>query len=403
MRKRESENRTAFRSNHKREQSYSPLYRYSDKYLFCCLAEELNTLTECLPEPDQFSSCTDLMRFPILRVFIWILGISALIGNGFVILWRLRPNQKKTRKSSSSESMSILVFNLAIADGLMGIYMLLIASADMYYRDVYIAYAEQWQASFICKMAGFLSVLSSEASVFFMTVISIDRFIAITLPFSSLHLSRKSALISVTIVWWLTGLLSIMPVLIRGYFGDEFYGRSSVCLALPLTQDKPKGWQYSVALFLGVNLVAFCIIFFCYTAIYVVVKLSAKSLTRSGTNQADQIEFTLRMAFLVGTDFICWMPIIIMGFLSLTGVAEVPPVAYVWIAVFVLPINSSLNPYMFTILTRELSKRRRQGNKSMHGTSGTIKNSTICESDMVIQPPTEIPLHNENHREFEMI
>ena len=32
----------------------------------------------------------------------------------------------------------MFIFNLAIADGLMGVYMIIIAAADMYFRDVYV-------------------------------------------------------------------------------------------------------------------------------------------------------------------------------------------------------------------------------------------------------------------------
>ena len=300
---------------------------------------------------------------------MWILGLSAIFGNGFVIFWRVRPKQgSKLRKKNQVQSL--LVWNLAIADGFMGIYMIIIASADMYYRGVYVAYADTWQRSYVCKFAGFLSVLSSEASVFFMTVISIDRFLSIAMPFSHVNLTSKSSKVTVLIVWSVAVLLSIMPMLVRSYFGDEFYGRSSVCLALPLTTQRPPGWEYSIALFLGVNLLAFLIIFICYAGIYIAVKLSAKNSQRSGKNQAEQIEFALRMAFLVGTDFVCWMPIIIIGILSLTRAVEIPPIVYVWIAVFVLPINSSLNPYMFTILTREMAKKqqRKQATASLSET-----------------------------------
>ncbi|XP_072030112.1 uncharacterized protein [Amphiura filiformis] len=360
-----------------KEEVFSELVRldtlYSDRYLYCCLTRDLGSVTSCLPEPDQFSSCEDLMRIKALRTFMWLLGVSALLGNGFVIFWRIRPVKAKTR--SSNRVQSTLVFNLAIADGLMGVYMIIIASADQYYRNVYIAYAESWQRSYTCKFAGFLSVLSSEASVFFMAVISVDRFVSIAMPFSRMNLTPKSSKITVLLVWLFAGILSIIPVVVRDYFGDEFYGRSSVCLALPLTTEKPAGWHYSVALFLGVNLAAFCVIFVCYTGIYIVVKSSAKRIKKSGKNQAEQIEFALRMAFLVGTDFVCWMPIIIMGFLSLTG-TEVPAIVYVWIAVFVLPINSSLNPYLFTILTRELAKRQNKKDGTKNGTYNSTVNSS---------------------------
>ena len=47
-----------------------------------------------------------------------------------------------------------------------------------------------------------------------------------------------------------------------------------------------------------------------------------------------------------------------MGFLSLTKVTTIPAIVYVWSAVVLLPINSSLNPFLFTILTREMLKQK---------------------------------------------
>ena len=324
------------------------------------MVQDIESITECLPEPDQFSSCEDLMRNQLLRILIWIFGLSALLGNGFVILWRLIPHKrKKRRKSKPSKVQSILVLNLALGDSLMGVYMMIIASADVYYRGVYTVYAEEWQKSIACKLAGLLSVLSSQTSVFFMTVISIDRFLSIVFPFSQVNLSPKTAKVAAVVIWSVTVLLSLMPLWIQQYFGHEYYGRSSVCLALPLTTERPPGWIYSVTLFLFVNLFAFTIIMVCYLGIFITVKLSARETRKTkNTSAAQQVEFAMRMAFLVGTDFICWMPIIIMGFLSLTEVATIPSIVYVWSAVVLLPINSSLNPFLFTILTREMLKKK---------------------------------------------
>ena len=240
------------------------------------MVQEIESIRECLPEPDQFSSCEDLMHNQLLRILMWIFGLSALLGNGFVIMWRLiHHKRKEQRKSKSSKVQSILVFNLALGDGLMGVYMMIIASADVYYRGVYIVYAEEWQKSIACKLAGLLSVLSSQTSVFFMTVISIDRFLSIIFPFSQANLSPKTAKLAAVIIWFVTVLLSLMPLWIQQYFGHEYYGRSSVCLALPLTTERPPGWQYSVALFLFVNLFAFSVILFCYLGIFITVKMSA--------------------------------------------------------------------------------------------------------------------------------
>ena len=347
------------------------------------MVQDIESVTECLPEPDQFSSCKDLMRNQVLRILIWIFGLSALLGNGFVIVWRLI-HKRKERKVKISKVQSILVLNLALGDGLMGVYMMIIALADVYYRGVYIVYAEEWQKSIVCKLAGLLSVLSSQTSVFLMTVISIDRFLSIFFPFGQVNLSPKTAKVAAVVIWFVTVLLSLMPVLIQQYFGREYYGRSSVCLALPLTTERPPGWQYSVFLFLFVNLFAFTTILVCYLGIFISVKKSARETRQTiHTSAAQQVEFAMRMAALVGTDFICWMPIIIMGFLSLTEIAIIPDIVYVWSAVVLLPINSALNPFLFTFLTREMLKQKAaKAGKLTRPSVSTGKNKVYFHCDI---------------------
>ena len=91
---------------------------------------------------------------------------------------------------------SFLITNLALGDFLMGVYMLIIASVDLYYRGRYIIYAKFWKQSVLCKFAGFVSTFSSELSVFTLTVITIDRFICIIFPFRVKRLGMREAR------WW---------------------------------------------------------------------------------------------------------------------------------------------------------------------------------------------------------
>ncbi|XP_072045176.1 uncharacterized protein [Amphiura filiformis] len=320
----------------------------ADRYLFCCLIGEIES---CIPEADQFSSCADLMRNRVLRVCIWILGLSALVGNIFVILWRTKIGEESAR----SKVQEYLILNLAVADLLMGVYMITIAGADMYYRDVYILHADNWQTGKLCKLAGLLSTLSCELSLFILAVISLDRFWCITFATKCKRLQLEHARIITIIAWVIALVLSIIPVVGLKYFGDDFYGRSSVCLALPLTADRPPGWEYSVMLFLGVNLCSFIIICFCYLNIYCTVNRTSKRMRRN-KKRAAEIKMAARMAFIVATDFSCWMPIFIMAIMSMTGIVTLPGDVYAWTAVFILPLNSSLNPYLYTFSTVNLKR-----------------------------------------------
>ena len=359
--------------------------RHADVYLFCCLVRGLHSVTDCLPEPDQFSSCENLIRLPALKVFMWILGLSALLGNGYVVVMRMIPTSSKSKKRDMARVQDTMVGHLAIADSLMGLYMIIIASADVYYRNQYAYFAEEWQTSVLCKMAGFLSILSSESSVLFMTIISVDRYIGVVFSTSKVKLKPKTAKIAAYIAWSVTFAVSIIPVVARSYFGDAFYGRSTVCLALPLTTKRPPGWQYSVALFLGVNLVCFIIMIYCYFNIYTTAKSAASQVGRNSETRKKEIKLAIRMAFLVFSDMCCWMPIIIMVILALTGVLHIPSISYAWIAVFVLPLNSSLNPYLYTIISNEMSKRQPGRNKVTPAGNSTMNTELSLLGNPVIQ------------------
>ena len=86
------------------------------------------------------------------QVSIWVLGISAFLGNLFVIVWRIR--------TDASKASSFFVINLGCSDFLMGLYLLIIGSVDAHYRGVYIVHADAWRSSNLCQAAGFLAMLS---------------------------------------------------------------------------------------------------------------------------------------------------------------------------------------------------------------------------------------------------
>ena len=158
------------------------------------------------------------MQNSLLRVSMWILGISALVGNLAVGFWRFQENSK----SEVQALQSFLIGNLAISDFMMGVYMVVIAGADVYFGDEYFVYSDEWRSGIACRIAGSLSLLSSEASVFFITLISIDRFICLEFPFSRFRLRMQSAKIVVGLIWCAALVLSIIPVVFAGPESDLY-------------------------------------------------------------------------------------------------------------------------------------------------------------------------------------
>nr|CAD7439936.1 unnamed protein product [Timema bartmani] len=293
----------------------------TDEFRFCCLARHV---TLCLPPPDEFSSCEDLMSNLVLRVCIWVLGVVATFGNILVIGWRVRFKH-------TNQVHSFLITNLAIGDLFMGSYLLIIAGVDACYRGVYFIHDSAWRSSDLCHLAGFISTFSSELSVFTLTgddyiaMITLDRFLVIIFPFRVRRLEMSKTRLLMAGGWVVAGVLSGLPLINIEYFRN-FYGRSGVCLALHITPEKPNGWEYSSTVILStvpvLNLASFTIIAMGYLWMYVVARTTQQAVKKE--QRSSDSAMARRMTLIVATDAACWMPIILLGVLSLWGFT-VPP------------------------------------------------------------------------------
>lgn len=204
---------------------------------------------------------------------------------------------------------------------LMGIYLLIIAAVDLNFRGIYILHDAHWRRSGLCKFAGFLSTYSSEISVLTLVVITIDRFISIIFPFRLSRLSMKEAKIVMALLWLGVFFIAATPLVNTFAYFTNFYGRSGVCLALHITAQRPNGWEYSVFVFLALNLASCLIISVSYLWMFMVARRT-RAAVRAPQMNSDRA-MARRMTLIVLTDLCCWVPIIMLGIASLLG-AVVP-------------------------------------------------------------------------------
>jgi len=104
-----------------------------------------------------------------------------------------------------------------------------------------------------------------------------------------------------------------------------------------------------------------------------------------------------RMVVIILTDFLCWMPVIIIGILSLCGQFHDPEKqAYVWIAVFVLPVNSSINPILYTFSTPKVRRKVTEKAEAMSSFFGRTVRWPRSTSSSVQQSVLPSLLHRGN-------
>ncbi|KAA0717193.1 Relaxin receptor 1 [Triplophysa tibetana] len=320
---------------------------YFRRFEFCGYSPNVRS---CKPNTDGISSFENLLANIILRVFVWVVAFIICFGNIFVICLR-------SCIASENQHHTMAIKSLCCADCLMGVYLLFIGAFDIKYCGEYNRHAQIWMESLSCQLIGSLAMLSTEVSVMMLTYMTLEKYLCIVFPFQHYRAGRKQTLCSLTFIWLLGFVIAVIPFWDKQTFGN-FYGRNGVCFPLHSDQtEKPGARCYSTAIFLGLNLLAFVIIVFSYSSMFYSVQKTAKTARQTVFDR--EVSIAKRFFFIVFTDAMCWIPIFLLKILSLLRV-QIAGTIILWVVIFILPINSALNPILYTITTSAFQQRLKQ-------------------------------------------
>ena len=290
------------------------------------------------------SSCENLIADPVLKVLMWVMAVQATCGNTAVLVYRVVWDRHNFHTSHS-----VYPFNLAISDLCMGVYLFIIAVHDLQFKGEYALFDEEWRHGPLCHLAGFLSTLSSETSAIFILLITVDRFLTIQFPFGQFRSSLKLAWILCGTAWGVGLIIASLPLVISGW---EVYSFNSICVGLPLHSDAYTGSDYATGVFIGLNSFLFAMIavgqVLIYRANWVNSKRASQYSKYAKSRYRRDMAVARQLSIIVITDFLCWFPICIMGLMAQGGYL-ISNSAYAWSAVVILPINSAINPLLYTL------------------------------------------------------
>lgn len=315
-------------------------YIYFKKFQYCSYAPHVR---KCKPNSDGLSSFEDLLANVVLRVSVWVMAFITCFGNLFVIGMRT-----VLRAENNLHALCIKV--LCCADCLMGVYLFFVGVFDVKFRGEYNKNAKLWMDSLECRIIGFLAMLSSEVSVMLLTYLTMEKFLVIVFPFSHLRPSKCQTLTVLASIWLLGISIAAVPLLNEEMFGN-YYGHNGVCFPLHSERlEKPIAKGYSTGIFLGLNLVAFLIIVISYSSMFYSIYKTGINATELRRRLHRDVAMAHRFFFIVFSDALCWIPIFLVKILSLLEV-EIPGTITSWVVIFILPINSALNPILYTLTT----------------------------------------------------
>ena len=316
---------------------------YADNYRLCCPATLPSHFNEqnCHAPSDEVSSCEALLRSVTYRVFLSVFAALSLLGNASSFVYRVFIQRKQKKLS-----FDVFVAHLCVADFLMGVYLAVIGVVDRLYQGTYLWEDTSWKDSVACKVAGFVSLVSNEVSALIIALITMDRFLVLRFPFSNFRFEARSAQVACFSVWMLGVLLAGLPLLSLTD-GWRFYGQTGICIPLPVTRSDFPGHSYAFGVMIVANFVLFVVIAAGQVFIYWSIHINAMSSSQT-TRQSHDLIIARRLLTVAMSDFLCWFPIGLLGLLASSG-TPISGEVNVAMAIFVLPFNSALNPFLYTL------------------------------------------------------
>nr|XP_046255363.1 chemerin-like receptor 1 [Scatophagus argus] len=295
--------------------------------------------------------------FRIMSIVVYTLDfVLGVLGNG-VVIWVTGFKMKKTVNT-------IWFLNLAVADFLFTAFMPL--------NVTYLALTFHWPfGEFMCKLNSTLNSLNLFASVYFLVVISVDRYVSVVWPvWAQNHRNvRKASWVSLG-VWVLALILSIPYFVFRDT--EEISEDQTLCFnnfALSDDYETPSVNQLrqfrqqaiTITRFLLGFVVPFTVIVSCYAVII-------RRLRRNRTLASQSSRPFKIIAAVIITFFLCWAPYHIMALIELaahTGTNQSRVFHYA--IVIGIPIttslaflNSCLNPLLYVFMGQDFKDKVRK-------------------------------------------
>ncbi|KAL4655445.1 nociceptin receptor isoform X1 [Arapaima gigas] len=279
------------------------------------------------------------VRVTIVVVYM-IVCMVGLVGNCLVMYVIIRYTKMKT-------ATNIYIFNLALADSLV------LATLPFQGTDVFLGF---WPfGNILCKIVISIDYYNMFTSTFTLTMMSVDRYIAVCHPVKALDMRTPHKAKVINICIWILASAIGVPAMVVGDVEVEASGIECI-VVLP---DPRSYWDlvFGTCVFLYSFLIPVIIISICYS---LMVKRLRSVRILSGSKEKDRnLRRITRMVLVVVVVFVvCWTPIQIMALAQSLGVnlGSMFTVVLMHLCIALGYVNSSLNPVLYAFLDENFKR-----------------------------------------------
>ncbi|KAM6957220.1 somatostatin receptor type 5 [Aplochiton taeniatus] len=298
---------------------------------------------------------------PLIYIFVCVIGLG---GNSLVIHIVLH--------YSKTESVTnIYILNLAIADELfmLGLPFLAVQNTLQFWPF----------GSFMCRLVMTVDSINQFTSIFCLTVMSIDRYMAVVHPISSPKWRRPRMAKLVNCTVWAASFLVVLPVVIFANIQREG-GTCNIAWPQPANIWQAAFIIYTFTVGFVCPLLIICL---CYLLIVFKIRSSGKKVHATSTKRRKSERKVTRMVVIVVAVFVfCWLPFYALNIINL--LVSLPP-EYQGLYYFVVVLgyaNSCANPIVYGFLSDNFKRGFR---KALCRSTRKVENHEPSERQQQLQ------------------
>ncbi|XP_019408019.1 PREDICTED: B2 bradykinin receptor [Crocodylus porosus] len=304
-------------------------------------------------ENNSNSTCANVgvwnWLFTFQPIFLWIIFMLGVMENGFVL-------SVFCFHKSRCTVAEVYLANLAAAD--------LLLSCSLSFWAINIMNKFEWPfGTFLCKVVNAITYANFYVSIYFLTMVSIDRYLALVKTMSFGRMRRSSCAKWNSFLIWLSALLMCSPTLVFrkvGYLKD--HNITACYLKYPST-------DWLVATNCLLNIVGFLIplIVITFCTVQIIKALRKNELQKLKEIQTEK-RATILVLLVLLLFIICWLPFqistIIDTLFRLKAITdclfeEVNDILS-QISTYIAFSNSCLNPLLYVIVGKHFRKKSRE-------------------------------------------
>ncbi|XP_064179636.1 somatostatin receptor type 5 [Anguilla rostrata] len=266
----------------------------------------------------------------VISLTVFIIGLT---GNTLAIYVVLRYAKMKT-------VTNIYILNLAVADELyiLGLPFLTTQNVLSYWPF----------GSFLCRVVMTADSINQFTSIFCLTVMSIDRYLAVVHPIRSTKWRRPRVAKMINATVWSLSFVVVLPVIIFSDVQDQF----NTC---NMNWPEPKA-AWSTAFILYTAILGFFgpLLVICLCYLLIVVRVKSAGVRAGFTKRRKSERKVTRMVVIIVVVFVlCWLPFFIINMVNLVFILpENSLMAGVYFfAVILSYVNSCANPLLYGFLS----------------------------------------------------